>query len=552
MGYLKDKYSKEYFLRENGKGEFLSFGVEGIEEFQSGDIREIDRDILIRIKYENLNIIDFGFGRGEALKFASENGAKKLTGVDFSQDAFDIARDYFTHYGIKVDMHCQDALVFIKDYLAKEKHEKFDVVIMLDFVEHVPRRELKEFLEFLVQAMSSRSILAINTPVYNADNDVIVEGLKPEAKEIGDDIGETSRLHCNRYTKESLADFMAECGYEPISGHFFIPAQSQIKLTLNHKSNWQEVYEAGYPVCMPWREEKFEYALPKPKKVSRLQIIRDYCITVGKLLLPPVIRIALSRIVFKNIPKNYIYKPGWHLIKGGNLRGRKFYIDLYDGQWQRDIVEGRHMQVIYKYLKNFDLEGKVIFDIGAHIGYCSLNFAEIVGKNGKVYAMEPNTHNVERMKLILSENTDLMKRIKVFDVALSDCTGENNFCFSPEIDNGNSRYGFISGVHSFGCQAEYKTFNQVQIKTITLDEIPNQLGIEEMPDFINIDVNGSEEYVLHGGINIIKKHKPVIFAKIYNAYNMFKTYEFLSSVSYRVELLEKEKEGCCLVLATPL
>ena len=47
-------------------------------------------------------------------------------------------------------------------------------------------------------------------------------------------------------------------------------------------------------------------------------------------------------------------------------------------------------------------------------------------------------------------------------------------------------------------------YREIEIKTRTLD------SFEYEPDFIKIDAEGSEPYILHGGMKTIKKWKPTI------------------------------------------
>jgi SAM-dependent methyltransferase len=263
MGYMKHKYTRAYFLKEDSAGNKTIFGAEGVEEFKRGGIREQDWDILRRIDFRGKNVLDLGFGRGEAIKYALNNGARRVVGVDFSEDATAIAQEFLTRYDLQADLYCTDALGFFNGYALQKNAEAFDVVLMLDFVEHVPRSELTKVFTLMRDWLSKRSVLAINTPVFKVDNDVIADGLDVRARDTSDDFEETAGMHCNRYTKVSLRHYLRSCGFAAVSGHFFVPNLS-ISLVLEGSPwAWWIAFKRGYPISRSviWQEERFEYAM---------------------------------------------------------------------------------------------------------------------------------------------------------------------------------------------------------------------------------------------------------------------------------------------------
>jgi cyclopropane fatty-acyl-phospholipid synthase-like methyltransferase len=261
MGYVKEKYTKGYFLREDERGNPMSRGVLGIEEFRQGDIRSEDKAILKRIDFNGKKVIDFGFGRGEAIKYALDNGASFVIGVDFSEASLDIAKKMLNDFKLSADLYCEDALDFVKNDKKYQMIRESDIVIMLDFIEHVPRTELKELLLVLKKLLPKKSILAVNTPVFKIDNDIIKEGIKEEAAEHTDENDLISGMHCNRYTKESLKKFMEGCGFGLISGHFF-GKDLGIDDGKDYKCRWRKSLAKGYPIRGDWEEDAFEYAIP--------------------------------------------------------------------------------------------------------------------------------------------------------------------------------------------------------------------------------------------------------------------------------------------------
>lgn len=256
--------------------------------------------------------------------------------------------------------------------------------------------------------------------------------------------------------------------------------------------------------------------------------------------------------IFSKASRNE-YHPSWHTIKEGHLKGREIFVDPKDGYWQKDIIDGNYDQFFFNYLKKFDLQNKTIFEVGAHIGYHAMMFAELVGEAGSVHAFEPNVFNRERMQLILTRNQDLAKRIKVHDFAVSDKNGEIQLCFSSNIDDGKSSGSFIVGSHTPLKKEVYDKigFNNVTVKTVSLDQLSSLLGIDAGPVLIKIDVEGAEHLVLQGGSNLIRNYRPILLIEVHTIFNMLKICEYCNFADYKIDLLNEESDGRCFIAAFP-
>ena len=101
----------------------------------------------------------------------------------------------------------------------------------------------------------------------------------------------------------------------------------------------------------------------------------------------------------------------WVLIKEGPLKGYQIFVNknLFDG-WTK-MEYGTYDSFIYDFLSTRNLEGCIIWDVGAHFGYHTLSFANLVGAKGKVLAFEPNKHNLERLRKNINRNINLSNKI---------------------------------------------------------------------------------------------------------------------------------------------
>ena len=267
-----------------------------------------------------------------------------------------------------------------------------------------------------------------------------------------------------------------------------------------------------------------------------------------KNITPPIIYALLRKLLVK--PKTF--SPKWNTLIYKPLEGLQIFFDP-TGPWQKTILNNTYDTFLFKRLNSEALQGKIIYDIGAHIGFHSLYFARLVGPKGKIYAFEPNQKNVERLKLIRDKNNDIRNTVSIFDVAVSDILGSEEFSMSEDIESGRSSGGFIDTADTIWERGAFKQrgFTETKVRTVPLDLFKKELGIQEAPDLIKIDVEGAESLVLLGAKNTLLNKKPIILLEVHSMLNMFNVVLILSSLSYELEIIKEETDGRCFIEARP-
>ena len=130
--------------------------------------------------------------------------------------------------------------------------------------------------------------------------------------------------------------------------------------------------------------------------------------------------------------------------------------------------------------------GMIVLDIGANIGYYSLIAARIVGREGKVYAFEPEPRNYE----LLVKNIDLNGYSNVVPIqkAISNRCGKVELF----IDRVNL------GAHSFSRDNNEKNAGSIEVEATTVDDFLGGLSQDNEVDIIRMDVEGAEGLVIEG------------------------------------------------------
>lgn len=136
-----------------------------------------------------------------------------------------------------------------------------------------------------------------------------------------------------------------------------------------------------------------------------------------------------------------------------------------------------------------------IVDIGAQSGLYSL-YAKYL-PNATFYSFEPFPLTYK----LLNENLKInnITNVKTYDIAISDKTGTAtlNTCISH------------NGLHTLGKNPlRFNDIKAIEVKTDTLDNLfyENNIPI----NYLKIDTEGYEYYILKGGIKTLKKYKPLL------------------------------------------
>ena len=144
-------------------------------------------------------------------------------------------------------------------------------------------------------------------------------------------------------------------------------------------------------------------------------------------------------------------------------------------------------------------DGYTVVDIGANIGYFTLLSAGLVGKEGKVYAFEPEPRNYNMvLKNIALNGYDNVVPVQK---AVSNVAGMVKLYLS-KIDVG----AHTLREHHDHPQFDERQFGEfVEVESVTLDGFFE--GKEHPIDVIKMDCEGSEMAVLLGMERIIRENK---------------------------------------------
>lgn len=166
-------------------------------------------------------------------------------------------------------------------------------------------------------------------------------------------------------------------------------------------------------------------------------------------------------------------------------------------------------------------EADVVLDAGANCGHLSIFFSKLVGKDGEIYAFEPDRFNVERINSNRCLNKDLSNNIKIEELLLWN---ENKLVDFYEAGTVGSSAVWIPDADK--C---------VQKEAIRIDDWVLKNNMKKL-DFIKMDIEGAEIEALDGCEATIKNLKPNFAIASYHIVDGEATYlkveEFFKKMNY--------------------
>lgn len=158
----------------------------------------------------------------------------------------------------------------------------------------------------------------------------------------------------------------------------------------------------------------------------------------------------------------------------------------FDWDWKWEMLMGLYEQETTVLCKRIIKPGMRVADVGAHAGYFTRLYSDLVGSTGVVYAFEPDPENFA----LLKKNTRHLKNVKLFPMAVSDKVGTVNFY---ETENNTGCHSLI---------ASRSRSNKIIVNSTTLDALFNSGEIQRL-DLIKIDIEGAEPMALKGMQSVI-------------------------------------------------
>lgn len=148
-------------------------------------------------------------------------------------------------------------------------------------------------------------------------------------------------------------------------------------------------------------------------------------------------------------------------------------------------------------------EGSVLWDVGANVGLYSVYAAK--KRNCLVYSFEPSVFNLELLARNLFIN-GLTERVCIVPLALSDHLGSSLMRMTTtEWGGALSTFG-----QDFGWDGE-KIRQVFEFKTVglSMEDAVQRLEIPK-PDYIKMDVDGLEHFILQGGAAVLLSIKGIL------------------------------------------
>lgn len=167
------------------------------------------------------------------------------------------------------------------------------------------------------------------------------------------------------------------------------------------------------------------------------------------------------------------------------------YHELREGTWEPDVIN---------FIETHLRAGQTFVDVGAWIGLYSLLSSLLVGEKGKVYAFEPEPTSRRFLEKNLKANR--ANNVTVLPYALSSTGGNRLMDHKP----GSS----LARVYS---NDECRLEDAVSVEVMTLDDFFRH---HEVPDMIKIDVEGHENEVLKGGLEILRNPKTTVIIELHS------------------------------------
>jgi len=216
------------------------------------------------------------------------------------------------------------------------------------------------------------------------------------------------------------------------------------------------------------------------------------------------------------------------------LMGYRMYLFVF-------AIFSVHRFRITKYDKEFafflhlipQFKGNAVLDIGANIGVTST----LIGSRFpqySVWAFEPVQSNMDTLEKVVHFFD--IKNVRMVHKAVGEQSGEIEI-YTP-IQKGVKKQGLSYIVENGTNQLNTQLAELVQM--ISLDELRGQFSNDSVAA-IKIDVENYEIFVLKGGAQFLRTHRPLVFAELWENERKLPCIELMEEIGYTARVVHNNQ-----------
>ena len=214
-------------------------------------------------------------------------------------------------------------------------------------------------------------------------------------------------------------------------------------------------------------------------------------------------------------------------------------LNLKDSGLSRALMFFGKRELEHKYLlENYLPEGSTVLDLGANIGYYACMEAKIIGKKGRIIAIEPHPDNLRLLRI----NIDL-NGIKEITTVVHGGGGDVAGTADLHVSDHSNLHTFLKDKNSNG--------QAIEVTIFTFQQIIDNYG--EI-DFLRMDIEGFEVNVLRSLLKSLPnmtKRPTILFEthlpKYSSDHNLVDIMSELFTLGYRpTAIASNERSGCPL------
>lgn len=165
------------------------------------------------------------------------------------------------------------------------------------------------------------------------------------------------------------------------------------------------------------------------------------------------------------------------------------------------MIFGRYSPDLLALLKLLVRPGDSVIDVGAQIGYVTVNLAQLVGPSGCVHSIEPDPACIEYLRRSVLANG--YRWVTVLPMAASDAEGRLSLNVSPVL-------GWSTAVQN----SHHRDLKSIEVPCRTLDGLISEGTIKSPVHLVKIDVEGYECTVVDGARALLSKDRPFVIVEV--------------------------------------